>query len=132
VRNSRRMIDDDHAENVVFTCVLSLKVVDYALQFATTLGIGSPFGQLAAPHLIDLGHSRANESKIIEVAKLQPPAPWQLSSDTVKGEFRASFAAILNQLFGPQRNFDVRSGRSSRCVKELPLGKAAAGRRSHR
>jgi 3-hydroxyisobutyrate dehydrogenase len=77
VRNSRRMIDEDHEENVVFTPLLRLKDVEYALQFARTLGIGSPFGQLAARqfrHLIDLGHTRANESKVIEVARLQPPA----------------------------------------------------------
>ena len=39
-------------------------------------GIGSPFGQLAATqlhHLICLGHTRANESKIIEVARIEPP-----------------------------------------------------------
>ena len=77
VRNSRRMIDGNHEENVVFTLTLRLKDVEYALQFASTLGIGTPFGQLAARqlrHLIDLGHTRANESKIIEVARLQPPA----------------------------------------------------------
>jgi 3-hydroxyisobutyrate dehydrogenase len=77
VRNSRRMVDDDHEKNVVFTPVLRLKDVEYALRFARTLGIGSPFGQLAAMQLrqlIDLGHTRANESKIIEVARLQPPA----------------------------------------------------------
>jgi 3-hydroxyisobutyrate dehydrogenase len=76
VRNSRRMVDGDHEENVVFTPVLRLKDIAYALQFAKTLGIGSPFGYLAATQfrqLIDLGHSRANESKIIEVARLQPP-----------------------------------------------------------
>ena len=77
VRNSRRMIDADHEENVVFTPVLRLKDVEYALRFASTLGLGSPFGQVAAAqlrHLIDLGHSRANESKIIDVARLQRPA----------------------------------------------------------
>ena len=78
VRNSRHMIDGDHEENVVFTPVLRLKDLEYALQFASTLGIGSPFGQLAAKqfrHLIDLGHTRPNESKIIEVARLQPRVP---------------------------------------------------------
>ena len=76
VRNGRRMIDDDHEENVVFTPVLRLKDVEYAPQFARTLGIGSPFGELAATqfrHLIDLGHTRVNESKIIEVARIEPP-----------------------------------------------------------
>lgn len=76
VRNSRHMVDDDHEHNVVFTPVLRLKDVKYALQFARALGIGSPFGELAASQLrqlCDLGHSRANESKIIEVARLQRP-----------------------------------------------------------
>jgi 3-hydroxyisobutyrate dehydrogenase len=76
VRNARRMVDNDHDANVVFTPVLRLKDVTYALQFARTLGIGSPFGDLAARqlrHLCALGHTRANESKIIEVARLQTP-----------------------------------------------------------
>jgi 3-hydroxyisobutyrate dehydrogenase len=74
VRNSRRMIDNDHEHNVVFTPVLRLKDVEYALQFARELGIGSPFGQLAAKQLqrlCELGHAGANESRIIEVARLQ-------------------------------------------------------------
>ena len=76
-RNSRRMVDNDHEENVVFTPVLRLKDVGYALALARALGIGSPFGELAAREfrqLCDLGHTRANESKIIEVARVQPPA----------------------------------------------------------
>jgi len=75
-RNSRRMVDNDHEENIVFTPVLRLKDVEYALALARTLGIGSPFGELAARqlrHLIALGHTRANESKIIEVARLERP-----------------------------------------------------------
>jgi 3-hydroxyisobutyrate dehydrogenase len=76
VRNANRMIASDHEQNVVFTPVLLLKDVDYALKFARRLGIGSPFGRLAASQLrrlCDLGHSHANESKIIEVARLQTP-----------------------------------------------------------
>jgi 3-hydroxyisobutyrate dehydrogenase len=76
VRNANRMIASDHEQNVVFTPVLRLKDVDYALKFARRLGIGSPFGRLAASQLrrlCDLGHSHANESKIIEVARLQTP-----------------------------------------------------------
>jgi 3-hydroxyisobutyrate dehydrogenase-like beta-hydroxyacid dehydrogenase len=68
------MIDNDHDQNVVFTPALRLKDVEYALQFARGLGIGSPFGQLAAKQLqrlCELGHAGANESKIIEVARLQ-------------------------------------------------------------
>jgi len=77
VRNARRMVENDHDRNVVFTPVLRLKDVEYALQFARSLGIGSPFGALAANQLhqlCDLGHTRANESKIIEVSRIQTPA----------------------------------------------------------
>jgi len=74
VRNARRIVDNDHERDVVFTPVLRLKDVTYAVEFARGLGLGSPFGGLAAKQLqqlIDMGHARANESKIIEVAKLQ-------------------------------------------------------------
>lgn len=76
IRNSRRMIDDDHEREIVFTPALRLKDVDYALQFARSLDIGSPFGQLARDQfrkLCDLGHARVNESKIVEVARTQVP-----------------------------------------------------------
>jgi 3-hydroxyisobutyrate dehydrogenase len=74
VRNARRIVADDHDRNVVFTPVLRLKDVDYALQFAQGIGMRAPFGQVAAgqlQQLIELGYSRDNESKIIEVARLQ-------------------------------------------------------------
>jgi 3-hydroxyisobutyrate dehydrogenase len=76
VRNANRIVAGDHERNVVFTPVLRLKDVDYALKFARRLGIGSPFGRLAASQLrrlCELGHAHANESKIIEVARLQMP-----------------------------------------------------------
>lgn len=72
VRNARRIADDDHDQNVVFTPVLRLKDVDYAPQFAAALGMRAPFGKVAAAQLqqlIALGHSRVNESKIIEIAR---------------------------------------------------------------
>ena len=74
VRNAHRIVDDDHDQNVAFTPVLRLKDVSYALELAQGLGMGAPFGRVAAAQLqqlIDLGHARANESKIIEVARLQ-------------------------------------------------------------
>ncbi len=74
VRNARRIVDDDHDRNIVFTPALRLKDVNYALDFAKSLGKFSPFGQLAAKQLqqlIDRGHSHTNESKIIEIARLQ-------------------------------------------------------------
>jgi 3-hydroxyisobutyrate dehydrogenase len=78
VRNSRRMIDDDHEHDVVFTPVLRLKDVTYALRLARRLGVGTPFGLQAArefQRLCELGHTNLNESKIIDVARLQTPAP---------------------------------------------------------
>lgn len=82
VRNAQRIVADDHDRNIAFTTALRLKDVEYALQLARELGMHAPFGQVAArqlQQLIDLGHSRLNESKIIEVARLQelltsPPA----------------------------------------------------------
>ncbi len=74
VRNARRMVADDHEQNVVFTPVLRRKDIGYALELARQLGTRAPFGQVAAEQvqqLIDLGHSSVNESKIIEVARLQ-------------------------------------------------------------
>jgi 3-hydroxyisobutyrate dehydrogenase len=74
VRNARRIVADDHDRNVVFTPVLRLKDVDYALQLAQGIGMRAPFGQVAAgqlQQLIELGHSRDNESRIIEIARLQ-------------------------------------------------------------
>jgi 3-hydroxyisobutyrate dehydrogenase len=74
VRNARRIVAGDHDRDVVFTPVLRLKDTDYALRLAAELGMRAPFGRVAAhqlQQLIDLGHSRANESKIIEVANLQ-------------------------------------------------------------
>jgi 3-hydroxyisobutyrate dehydrogenase len=76
MRNARRMVDNDHDAHVVFTPVLRLKDVEYALRFARTLGMGSPFGRLAASQLhrlCELGHTHSNESKIIEVARLGTP-----------------------------------------------------------
>jgi 3-hydroxyisobutyrate dehydrogenase len=81
VRNANRMVAGDHEQNVVFAPVLRLKDVDYALKLAGRLGIGSPYGRLAASQLrrlCDLGHAHSNESKIIEVARLQTP---EASSD---------------------------------------------------
>ena len=75
VRNTRRIADGDHDRDIIFTPALRLKDVRYALKLARTLGIGSPFGELAGDafqQLVELGHERANESKIVEVSRLQP------------------------------------------------------------
>ena len=73
VRNARRIVDDDHDRNVVFTPVLRLKDTSYALELAEGLGTRAPFGAVAAAQLqqlIDLGYGSVNESKIIEIARL--------------------------------------------------------------
>jgi 3-hydroxyisobutyrate dehydrogenase len=75
IRNTRRMADDHHDRDVVFTPVLRLKDVEYGLMLARKFGIGSPFGALAASafrQLCELGCAQANESKILEVARNQP------------------------------------------------------------
>ena len=76
VRNTRRIVEDAHDRDVLFTPTLRLKDVRYALELARTLGVGSPFGALAGgmfQQLIDLGHAHVNESKVIEVSRRQPP-----------------------------------------------------------
>jgi 3-hydroxyisobutyrate dehydrogenase len=78
VRNVRRIADNDHATNVVFTPALRLKDVEYALRLARELGIGAPFGELAARllrELCALGYPDLSESKLIEIARGQSPAP---------------------------------------------------------
>lgn len=74
VRTARRIVEGDHDQNVLFTPQLRLKDVDYALRLAHKLGIGAPFGTTARDayaKLCDLGCAHNNESKIIEVARLQ-------------------------------------------------------------
>ena len=76
VRNSRRMLAGDHGRDVVFTPRLRLKDVRYALQLATTLGVGTPFGsqaEAAFRQLYALNLQDANESAILEVARVQTP-----------------------------------------------------------
>lgn len=72
VRNSRRMVTGDHAENVLFSPVLRRKDTDYALRLAAEIGIAAPFGQVAITGLDELiasGRGEANESAVIEVAR---------------------------------------------------------------
>jgi len=71
VRNARRIGAGDH-EDVVFTPALRLKDVEYALRLTSRLGMGSPFGLLAARmfrQLCELGYAQENESRIIEIAR---------------------------------------------------------------
>jgi 3-hydroxyisobutyrate dehydrogenase len=77
IRNAQRISNAQHDENVIFTPRLRLKDVDYALRLARKLGMGSPFGTLSAElyrQLVALGPEHVNESKIIEIARAQPPA----------------------------------------------------------
>jgi 3-hydroxyisobutyrate dehydrogenase len=77
VRNTRRMIAGDHTHDVVFTPVLRLKDVDYALRLADGFRIGAPFGAVAREsfqRLIELGGAEHNESRVIEVARVEPPS----------------------------------------------------------
>ena len=76
VRNTQRMVNDDHDQNVVFTPQLRLKDVEYALRLARQLGIGSPFGILAREQLrrlCALCPEPVNESRIVAIARLQEP-----------------------------------------------------------
>lgn len=72
VRNTRRMVDADHDRNITFTPRLRLKDVDYALRLAAKLGLGTPFGTLAAQAFSQLcasGGAEENESNVITVAR---------------------------------------------------------------
>jgi 3-hydroxyisobutyrate dehydrogenase len=75
VRTARRIVTGDHDQNVSFRPQLRLKDVEYALRLARKLNIGTPLGTLAQAayeKLCALGHGHSNESKIIEVARMQP------------------------------------------------------------
>ncbi|HUQ50961.1 MAG TPA: NAD(P)-dependent oxidoreductase [Gammaproteobacteria bacterium] len=81
VRNTRRMLAGDFTHDVTFTPVLRLKDVEYALRLADDVGVGTPFGRVARDafrRLIELGGAAQNESRIIEVARGQPPPKSRL------------------------------------------------------
>jgi len=72
VRNTRRMVEREFARDVVFTPVLRLKDVEYALRLAETLGVATPFGDAAREafrRLIELGAGAEHEARVIEVAR---------------------------------------------------------------
>lgn len=74
VRNTLRMVAEDHDENIVFTSALRLKDVEYAVRFARAIGIASPFGALAEGiyrRLCDMGYAKLNESKVMDVCRSQ-------------------------------------------------------------
>jgi 3-hydroxyisobutyrate dehydrogenase len=77
VRNTRRMVEGDRNPNITFTPRLRLKDVDYALRLARQLGLGTPFGALAARafgQLCDTGQADMNESIVIDVARHERPS----------------------------------------------------------
>jgi 3-hydroxyisobutyrate dehydrogenase len=72
VRNTRRMIEGEFDRNVVFTPVLRLKDIEYALRLADSLGVATPFGAAARAafrRLIELGAGTQHEARVIEVAR---------------------------------------------------------------
>lgn len=76
VRNSRRMADGDHADNIVFSGRLRHKDAAYGVALARKLGMGAPFGEVALrglDRLLDSGLGDQNESSIMEVARTAAP-----------------------------------------------------------
>jgi 3-hydroxyisobutyrate dehydrogenase len=76
VRNTRRMLERGFDRDVVFTAVLRLKDVDYALELSRSLGIGTPFGDAARAQferLVALGGDETHEARVIDVARKTRP-----------------------------------------------------------
>lgn len=72
VRNARRMADDAHDDDIVFSGRLRRKDTDYGMRLATRLGLTAPFGQVALDALdalVAAGLGDRNESAVIEVAR---------------------------------------------------------------
>ncbi len=72
VRNSRRMIDAEHAGNVTFSGRWRLKDAVYGLRLAKKLGQDAPIGSAAAEafqKLVDAGLGELSESKVIDVLR---------------------------------------------------------------
>ncbi|MFQ5765611.1 MAG: NAD(P)-dependent oxidoreductase [Rhodospirillales bacterium] len=72
VRNSRRMIDADHGDNITFSGRWRLKDALYGLRLAEKLGQDAPLGQAAAAayqKLVDAGLGELSESKVIDVMR---------------------------------------------------------------
>lgn len=83
VRNTRRMADGDHTDNIVFSGRLRRKDAAYGVEFARMLGLGAPFGEVALAGLDRLllsGLGDRNESSIIEIARTASPRTVQSSS----------------------------------------------------
>lgn len=69
VRNARRMVADDHDEDILFTGRLRLKDTRCGMALARTLGEAAAFGRVAEAaleRLVDSGLGDVNESKVID------------------------------------------------------------------
>lgn len=81
IRNTRRMAEGNHERPVHFTPRLRLKDVEYALSLARKLGLGTPFGEVAAASFRALctldgmssDGSDVNESAVIDIARRRQP-----------------------------------------------------------
>lgn len=85
VRNTRRMVAGDHADDIVFSGRLRHKDAAYAMALARKLGVGAPFGEVALAgldRLLQAGLGDQNESSIIEVARTASPRNVQNPSLT--------------------------------------------------
>jgi 3-hydroxyisobutyrate dehydrogenase len=72
IRNTQRMVVGESDPSVVFTPRLRLKDVQYALQLARNLNLGTPFGALAAQAFAELcesGRAEENESNVFDIAR---------------------------------------------------------------
>jgi 3-hydroxyisobutyrate dehydrogenase len=72
VRNTRRMVEGEFGRDVVFTPVLRLKDVEYALRLAEALGVATPFGAAAREmfrRVIEQGAGAEHEARVIDVAR---------------------------------------------------------------
>jgi 3-hydroxyisobutyrate dehydrogenase len=76
VRNTRRMVSGDFSHDISFTPLLRVKDIEYALRLAEEVGVATPFGTAAREafrRLVALGGGADHESRIIEVARGEPP-----------------------------------------------------------
>ena len=72
IRNSKRMVDADHDENVVFSGHWRLKDTLYGLRLAEKFGQEARFGEVAGRiyrQLVDDGHGDLTETKVIDVLR---------------------------------------------------------------
>jgi 3-hydroxyisobutyrate dehydrogenase-like beta-hydroxyacid dehydrogenase len=68
----RRFVTGDHGAPINFTPALRLKDIEYALRLARSLDSPGEFGEVAARlyrKLCERGHSRENESRIVDVVR---------------------------------------------------------------